>query len=553
MTTQFIINHLWQSSCFALLAGLLALVLHKNSPKVRYWVWLSASLKFLVPFALLVSLGSVVRPPVRQGLSVPTVGFAETLVQMADPFSSTSYATVPARAPLDRVAIGMGILWALGFFAIIQVRYRSWVRIRSIVRRGKPVDLPIPVVTLIADGAEEPGVVGFLRPVLVLPIHLLERLNPRQLDAILMHELCHVRRRDNFFAAIHMGVEAIFWFHPLVWWIGLHMVEERELACDEEVLRAGCEPADYVEGILTVCRFYKEATSRCVSGVTGADITSRLRSVLAGSISRELSTVGKTALAALGLASMLLPIAVGALDVSAVNAQAPPSAQPNTFEVATVKPNKSGSGATLVPGLRNGTLSARNVTLKVLIRTAYGVSDRQIAGPSWLDADHFDLAGKAPKGVPDAQLMPLLQNLLKDRFQLTVHRETKVMPAFDMIVAKGGPKITPFDATHPVTPPKGYSGPMNFGVVTMPELAMRLTNDAGKVVLDKTGLNGRYSFMLLNYAPGPGSTQPNGAADSVAPDFVTAVEEQLGLKLVPKNEPVELIVVDKANRAPVEN
>ena len=140
--------------------------------------------------------------------------------------------------------------------------------------------------------------------------------------------------------------------------------------------------------------------------------------------------------------------------------------QSNAFEVATVKPNKSGGGATLIPGLRNGTLSARNVTLKALIRTAYGVSDRQIVGPSWLDADHFDLAGKAPKGVSDAQLMPLLQTLLKDRFQLTIHRETRVMPAFDMIVAKGGPKITPFDPARPVTPPKGYSGPMNFGVVT---------------------------------------------------------------------------------------
>jgi uncharacterized protein (TIGR03435 family) len=90
--------------------------------------------------------------------------------------------------------------------------------------------------------------------------------------------------------------------------------------------------------------------------------------------------------------------------------------------------------------------------------------------------------------------MPMLQSLLKDRFHLALHRETKVMPAFDMVVAKRGLKITPFDPAHPITPPPGYSGPLNFGVVTMPELAIRLTNDAGRVVLDKTGLNGRYSF-----------------------------------------------------------
>jgi uncharacterized protein (TIGR03435 family) len=225
-------------------------------------------------------------------------------------------------------------------------------------------------------------------------------------------------------------------------------------------------------------------------------------------------------------------------------------AQSNAFEVASVKPNRSGSGATLAPGLRNGTLSARNASLKALIRAAYGVSDLQIVGPSWLDADRFDLAGKAPKGVPDDQLMPMLQTLLRDRFHLAVHRETKVMPAFDMVVAKRGLRIAPFDPAHPVTPPAGYSGRLNFGVATMPELAMRLTKDAGRVVLDKTGLQGRYSFMLLNYTPV--GAEVNGGVNA-PPDLITAVEEQLGLKLMPKNEPVELLVVDRADRTPVEN
>jgi len=225
-------------------------------------------------------------------------------------------------------------------------------------------------------------------------------------------------------------------------------------------------------------------------------------------------------------------------------------AQSNAFEVASVKPNRSGSGATLAPGLRNGTLSARNASLKALIRAAYGVSDLQIVGPSWLDADRFDLTGKAPKGVPDDQLMPMLQTLLRDRFHLAVHRETKVMPAFDMVVAKRGLKIAPFDPAHPVTPPAGYSGRLMFGSGTMPELAARLTMGAGKVVLDKTGLGGRYSFMVLNYTPVADAT--NGAVDA-PPDFITAAEEQLGLKLVPKSEPVELLVVDRADRTPVEN
>jgi len=116
MTTPFIVNHLWQSSCFALLAGLLAFVLRKNSPKIRYWVWLSASLKFLIPFALLVTLGSVVPRPARDQVSVAAPVFPNTIVQIAQPFPTASSPTVPARTPLDWVPVAIGVVWALGFF-----------------------------------------------------------------------------------------------------------------------------------------------------------------------------------------------------------------------------------------------------------------------------------------------------------------------------------------------------------------------------------------------------------------------------------------------------
>ena len=156
--------------------------------------------------------------------------FSRTLcVQIAEPFSPALQPTVPVHAPLDWVPVAIGVVWALGFLAIMLARCRSWLGIRAALRASTPIELPIPVPALIMPGAEEPGIVGFLRPVLVLPAQLLEQLNPRQVRAILTHELCHVRRRDNFFAAMHMVVEAIFWFHPLVWWIGSRMVEEREL------------------------------------------------------------------------------------------------------------------------------------------------------------------------------------------------------------------------------------------------------------------------------------------------------------------------------------
>ncbi len=113
---------------------------------------------------------------------------------------------------------------------------------------------------------------GIFRPVLLLPEGITERLTAAQLEAILAHELCHVRRRDNLTAAIHMVVETVFWFHPLVWWIRARLIDERERACDEEVLRLGSEAEVYAESILEACKLYLESPLACVSGVTGSDL-----------------------------------------------------------------------------------------------------------------------------------------------------------------------------------------------------------------------------------------------------------------------------------------
>jgi bla regulator protein BlaR1 len=139
MTTSFIINHLWQSSCFALLAGLLTFVLRKNSPKVRYWVWLSASLKFLIPFALLVSLGGVVPRPTRRPMSDAAPVFPNALVQIAQPFSPTLKPTVSAHTQLDWAPVAIGVVWALGFLAIMLARWRSWIGFRAALRTSTPI------------------------------------------------------------------------------------------------------------------------------------------------------------------------------------------------------------------------------------------------------------------------------------------------------------------------------------------------------------------------------------------------------------------------------
>ena len=573
MTTEFVINHVWQSSCFVPLAGLLAFVLRKNSPKVRYWVWLSASLKFLMPFALLVTLGNLAPRPARDAVSVPAPIFANTLVQIAEPFSPTNYATVPARPQLDWVLVAIGILWALGFFAITLARGRSWLRVRAALRASTPVELPIPIRALINPGAEEPGIVGFLRPVLVLPAQLLEHLNPRQLGAILTHEMCHVRRRDNFFAAVHMAVEAIFWFHPLVWWIGSRLVEERELACDEEVLRMGCEPTDYVQGILKVCSLYTESPLPCISGVTGADIKKRLRTILAGTIARELSGGKKVTLATIGIATFAVPILIGVLHAPAIRAQDAPATAPK-FEVASIKLTGNSEGGSMRPW--PGRLTA-TAPLRALIEAAYHVQPFQIVdGPAWIRSEQYEIDARATGNPDNAQIFLMLRSLLEDRFQLRIHRESREMPVYALVPARGGLKLSPprdGSCVEGEVPPPGLGDPappprcggmnvpleagswhMRGGKVPMTEFVRVLSLGLGRTVTDQAGFSGVFDvdleFRLDDTTVGWfGSPPPPGAfpTETASPSIFSAIQ-QLGLRLDSTKGPVEVLVIDHAER-----
>jgi uncharacterized protein (TIGR03435 family) len=337
-------NHLWQSTLFAVAAGLLTAAFRGNKAQVRHCIWFSASLKFLLPFALLMSLGSYLeRTPSLQKIAVPVV--SESVLQIAEPFSATSSYVPPARRAIDWAPIAF-LVWACGFAAMIVIRLRGWLRIRVAVRASNQIDISGSVEIRASPGLLEPGVVGFFRPILLLPAGIVERLTPLQLQAVLAHEMCHIRRRDNLTSAIHMMVEAVFWFHPFVWYIGARMVEERERACDEAVLSLGGEPRDYAEGILGVCKLYVESPLVCVSGVTGANLKRRIEAIITNRTGRRLNRAKKFVLASAGVAVLIGPVALGlmiGIPNSVVRAQAPvvvpapvntPSAQAATPPVA---------------------------------------------------------------------------------------------------------------------------------------------------------------------------------------------------------------------------
>jgi bla regulator protein BlaR1 len=599
-------NHLWQSTLFAAAAGLLTLAFRKNHAQVRYWLWLSASLKFLVPFALLLSLGSHLQrtpaPKVATRLSAPAVS-----LQISEPFIDAAPPLPPARRRADWLGFAMVAIWLCGFGAILLIRLRGWMRIRSTVQSSAPIDIPAEVEVRSAPGLLEPGVVGMLRPVLFLPAGIAERMTPQQLEAVLAHELCHVRRRDNLFAAIHMIVEAAFWFHPLVWWIGARLIEERERACDEEVLRMGSEPQVYAEGILNVCRLYVESPLVCVSGVTGADLKRRVRDILDGSGALELTRAKKVALAIAAAAALAVPIGIGMVNAPFIRAQSAAAARPQ-FEVASIKAcgplgspatggaggakgTRGGSGAEESPGsLYLPCLPLRLIFSMAYIQFANGQSNfvgraPTIEGlPSLADSDRYSINAKADGRA--SQLMmrgPMLQTLLEDRFKLKIHHETRELPVFDLVVAKGGLKMTPTPegSCTPRDPSQvalqlepgkhacdsvggtirrsdGHRTAMGWGV-TMERFATFLSNNSGRPVIDKTGIKGMFDFqfeMTRDNAPGDDTAAPAATTAFIplsdyAPSVLRAVAA-FGLKLEPAKGPVEFLVVDHVEK-PSEN
>ena len=384
MITQ-LANHLWQCTLFACVVGLLVRMLRRNRAAVRHGLWLAASIKFLVPFSLLVGLGGQVEWRESGVVPQPRLEMVEQISQPLAVLASPSR-LLEQRAP-SRIQIALGSLWMCGFAANCLSWCRRWRQVRAVCRAASPLPSNLPIPVLSSSARLEPGVLGVFRPFLLLPTGLSEHLTPQQFQAIVAHELCHVTRRDNLSSAIHMVVEALFWFHPAVWWIQARLLEERERACDEAVLRMGSDPQDYAQGIVTVCKFYLKSPLVCLSGVTGSDLKRRVETIMLNRSAESMSTGRKLLLFGGGVLALTVPLIVGVMNAPSIRAQEPakPVAQlvatselPE-FEVASIKPSLPGSNLKVdfAPG---GKLFITNATLRFLIKIAYDIGDNQLEG-----------------------------------------------------------------------------------------------------------------------------------------------------------------------------
>jgi beta-lactamase regulating signal transducer with metallopeptidase domain len=303
-----LLDHLWQSTLFALPLGALTLLLHRHAAAVRFWLWFAASVKFLVPFSVLMAMGAAVTLPVPPML--PDGPTLEVLQDTAAPFTNTPAASVVTDGTANWIMVLIAA-WAAGTLLALLVWGMRWWNLRALVRAARPLAISAPLPVLTSSVPIEPGLIGIFRPVLMLPEGIQARLSTQEMDAILAHELCHFGRRDNLTAAIHMLVESLFWFHPLVWWLGRRLMIERERACDEAVLAAGNDPRVFAEGILNVCRFTIQAPQACASALSGANLRIRIETILANRATRRLGRGQKFGLSVIAALSLSLLVLAG--------------------------------------------------------------------------------------------------------------------------------------------------------------------------------------------------------------------------------------------------
>jgi bla regulator protein BlaR1 len=581
-------NHLWQSTVFALGAGLLTLVFRRNRAQARYAIWLAASLKFLIPFSLLVTAGTHLQWS-RPSATPPRLSIAMDAI--SQPFQPPPpLRAAPGGVETSGTLVPWVLLtvWLCGFAGLLLFWGLRWRRLQLAAREASSIDLGAPILTLSSSACIEPGIFGVFRPALLLPEGIADRLTKEQLAAIVAHELCHVRRRDNLAAAIHMVVEAVFWFHPLVWWIGARLVEERERACDEEVLRMGSEPQAYAEGILNVCKFYVESPLACVSGVTGSNLKKRIEEIMTHQIARKIDFGRKLLLTAAAFAAIAAPVAIGIMETRQLRAQQQ-AAAPIPFEVASVKSNKSTDRPQL-QALPGGTLTIKNAALNIVVMVSYGLqpnfnaAERVSGMPKWAESERFDIEAKAAPGVMPAGLsqkqtndksMLVLQSVLADRFKMTTHWETRQEPVYSLTVARNGlklPKAKIEEKDCPAVPTRTeychrFNGGQGQGLhgktITMTDLVDGLQGWTDHPVIDNTGVQGLFDIDTEGWVPmrprliPPGErTESQAAEDRAFADparpTLQQVLDKVGLKLESAKGPVQILVVDHIER-PSEN
>jgi uncharacterized protein (TIGR03435 family) len=580
-----LVHFLWQGlSIVALYAAARRRVMRTASPHARYLLACAAMAAMMA--APLLTWGLVPRSDASPDAAYRV---RSTPPSVAGAGVAATRNTLPAsvQAEVSGVQPAQFLLWVvITWFAGVAVFWArlagGWVvaaRMRSVLVRcappewqdtlrklGERIGLSSPVKLLVSGMVEVPAVVGWLRPVVLVPVGALAGLPAEHLEALLLHELAHIRRHDYLFNILQSVAEALLFYHPAVWWVSGHIRAERELCCDDVAVSVTGDALTYARALAQL-ESYRPAHLSAAVAAHGGSLSDRIARLLGRPRPAVRTGPGPGVLA------------VSILLVAAGYALFGQSGAHPSFQAASIKrntfnwsePTHHAMGGGYQPG---GRLHLANLSLVGLIQFAYADHDSahwlplppsQVAGgPAWTRTDGYDIDAK-PEGTTDPRHMWLmLQTLLADRFKLALHRERRELPVYDLEPAKGGPNLpAPKDVVcvsfPPGTPPRHVPGKVDCGYVSfslestavrlegskirMADLAGRLAMMLGRPVLDRTGFRGEFD-LRLKFTP-EGARFPS---DRNLPNIFAALEEQLGLKLVPAKGPVDVLVIDHAER-----
>jgi uncharacterized protein (TIGR03435 family) len=219
------------------------------------------------------------------------------------------------------------------------------------------------------------------------------------------------------------------------------------------------------------------------------------------------------------------------------------------FDVASVRQNRTAAcKGRWDLRYAHGVVTAENAPLRRIISRAFNMTDDRVAGPAWLDSECYDIRAKASNTVPDKDLLRMLEGLVRERFHMIAHRESDERPIFALFVDKDGPKLHAYGDNVPVPSPT-TDGRVLFMVRHVPDLCERIGKVMGRPVVDKTGLNGDY-VIVLTYLP---FIATGGDPSDPPSDILSAVRDQLGLRLESQRGVVEILKIDAIDKVPTEN
>jgi uncharacterized protein (TIGR03435 family) len=631
-----LVHFVWQGAAIALLLALVLRMLRSARPQARY-ATACAALAIMVATPVLTAL--IVSSGPRTRLLTGSVRMLRSpegsLVGVAVTPSSTPAASgsaapgvtefaLPRPLKTDSLFTAIVTLWLAGVLVLLSRLAAGCWRVRrlQIAARLEPPSrfqsianqiaarLHLPGRFSVVDSVDvaTPTVIGWLRPVVMLPVAALSGLSPRQVEAILAHELAHIRRHDFAINLLQTLAETVLFYHPAVWWVSSRIRTEREHCCDD-VAVAVCGDATEYAAALTELASWTVAHQQLTMAATRGPLLTRVRRLLR--LPEPAERASRRTTAAVALALMLL-FAGG---VVGVILKAQPLALENGPRFGPDQVNEL-VGFDLFPGpvqlpgddpigTRAWGVTVGNevkkftfigFTARSVIRQAYDLAEMPIVGaPRWMDTDTFDVNAPADltivNGIADAeQLRGALQHMFERQLGLTAHHETRTFPAYAMVLANadgrlgesltrsriqcfaGGAEARP-NSDAPLVGPTlrerhttlRFCGIDNnlFGLtgarVTMAELAREFHRShyplaPDREIVDRTGLSGAYDFELrFGLLPIAAIGHANYRIGRLLEPFgirsvFTALPEQLGLKLVDTTVTREVLVIDHINR-----